>query len=157
MAGETGQLRDFIEDLGPAQVVGRQALGAGYLGAIQLSLSQTKGYLEVEIIRAKDLKTKFGSKGIPAPYVKVYLVNGKKCIEKAKTSTARKTLDPFYQESLAFRENFRGCILQVTVWGDYGRFEGKKVFMGVAQIVLDDLNLNQMVFGWYKLFDATLL
>ncbi|XP_015173071.1 PREDICTED: regulating synaptic membrane exocytosis protein 2 isoform X1 [Polistes dominula] len=157
MASETGQLRDFIEDLGPAQVVGRQALGACYLGAIQLSLSHTKGYLEVEIIRAKDLKTKIGSKGIPAPYVKVYLMNGKKCIEKAKTSMARKTLDPFYQESLAFRENYRGCILQITVWGDYGRFEGKKVFMGVAQIVLDDLNLNQMVFGWYKLFDATLL
>lgn len=157
MAGETGQLRDFIEDLGPGQVVGRQALGARYLGAIQLSLSQTKGYLEVEIIRAKDLKTKLGSKGNPASYVKVYLVNGKKCIAKAKTSMARKTLDPFYQESLAFRENVRGCILRVTVWGDYGRFEGKKVFMGVAQIVLDELNLNQMVFGWYKLFDATLL
>ncbi|XP_014604055.1 PREDICTED: regulating synaptic membrane exocytosis protein 2 isoform X7 [Polistes canadensis] len=157
LASETGQLRDFIEDLGPAQVVGRQALGAGHLGAIQLSLSNTKGYLEVEIIRAKDLKSKIGSKAIPASYVKVYLMNGKKCIEKAKTSTARRTLDPFYQESLAFRENYRGCILQITVWGDYGRFEGKKVFMGLAQIVLDDLNLNQMVFGWYKLFDATLL
>jgi regulating synaptic membrane exocytosis protein 2 len=40
----------------------------------------------------------------------------------------------------------------VTVWGDYGRIEGKKVFMGIAQIVLDELDLNQMVFGWYKLF-----
>lgn len=43
---------------------------------------------------------------------------------------------------------------QVTVWGDYGRIEGKKVFMGIAQIILDDLDLNQMVFGWYKLFDT---
>lgn len=48
-----------------------------------------------------------------ASYVKVYLVNGKKCIAKAKTMAARKTLDPFYQQSLAFRENCRGCILQV--------------------------------------------
>nr|XP_031831005.1 regulating synaptic membrane exocytosis protein 2 isoform X2 [Nomia melanderi] len=152
MAGETGQLRDFIEDLGPGQVVGRQALGARCLGAIQLSLTQKKGYLEVEVIRARDLKPKQGSKAIPAPYVKVYLVNGKKCIAKVKTSTARKTLDPFYQQPLTFRENCQGCILQVAVWGDYGRLEGKKVCMGIAQIVLDELNLNEMVFGWYKLF-----
>ncbi|XP_076247603.1 rab3 interacting molecule isoform X13 [Calliopsis andreniformis] len=157
MTGETGQLRDFIEDLGPGQVVGRQALGARCLGEIQLSLTQKKGYLEVEVIRAKDLKPKQGSKAIPASYVKVYLVNGKKCIAKAKTGMARKTLDPFYQQSLSFRENCRGCILQVTVWGDYGRLEGKKVFMGIAQIVLDELNLNEMVFGWYKLFGNTSL
>ncbi|EFN68019.1 Regulating synaptic membrane exocytosis protein 2, partial [Camponotus floridanus] len=156
MAGE-GQLRDFIEDLGPGQVVGRQALGARCLGEIQLSLSHTKGYLEVEVIRAKDLKAKQGSKVTPAPYVKLYLVNGKRCIEKAKTMMARKTLDPFYQQLLAFKENCRGCILQVTVWGDYGRIEGKKVFMGIAQIVLDELDLNQMVFGWYKLFDTQAL
>ncbi|XP_017757861.1 PREDICTED: regulating synaptic membrane exocytosis protein 2 isoform X2 [Eufriesea mexicana] len=152
MTGETGQLRDFIEDLGPGQVVGRQALGARCLGAIQLSLTHKKGYLEVEVIRAKDLKPKQGTKAIPASYVKVYLVNGKKCIAKEKTTAARKTLDPFYQQWLTFRKNCRGCILQVTVWGDYGRLEGRKVFMGVAQIVLDELDLNEMVFGWYKLF-----
>lgn len=43
------------------------------------------------------------------------------------------------------------CNLQVTVWGDYGRLE-RKVFMGVAQIILDDLNLSNLVIGWYKLF-----
>ncbi|XP_024870617.1 regulating synaptic membrane exocytosis protein 2 [Temnothorax curvispinosus] len=155
MAGE-GQLRDFIEDLGPGQMVGRQALGARCLGEIQLSFRQIqKGYLEVEVVRAKDLKTKQGSKVIPAPYVKLYLVNGKKCIEKAKTTMAhRKTLDPLYQQVLAFKENWRGCILQVTVWGDYGRIEGKKVFMGIAQIVLDELDLSQELIGWYKLFDT---
>ncbi|XP_014476983.1 PREDICTED: regulating synaptic membrane exocytosis protein 2 isoform X2 [Dinoponera quadriceps] len=157
MAGETGQLRDFIEDLGPGQVVGRQALGARCLGEIQLSLNQKKGYLEIEVIRAKDLKAKQGSKVIPAPYVKLYVVNGKRCVAKAKTVPARKTLDPFYQQLLAIKENCRGCILQVTVWGDYGRLEGKKVFMGIAQIVLDELNLNDPVIGWYKLFGTTSL
>ncbi|CAK9816967.1 Regulating synaptic membrane exocytosis protein 2 [Anthophora plagiata] len=152
MTGETGPLKNFIEDLGPGQVVGRQALGARCLGAIQLSLTQKKGYLEVEVIRARDLKPKQGSKVIPSSYVKVYLVNGKKCIAKAKTTTARKTLDPFYQQSLSFRENCRGCILQVTVWGDYGQIGAKKVFMGIAQIVLDELDANDLVFGWYKLF-----
>lgn len=46
---------------------------------------------------------------------------------------------------------------KVTVWGDYGRIEGKKVFMGVAQIMLDNLNLSHIVIGWYKLFGTTSL
>lgn len=57
---------------------------------------------------------KAGSKILPAPYVKVYLVSGKRCIVKMKTTTARKTLDPLYQQQLAFREPFAGCILQVS-------------------------------------------
>ena len=46
--------------------------------------------------------------------------------------------------------------LQVTVWGDYGRME-RKVFMGVAQILLDDLDLSNLVIGWYKLFTSSSL
>ncbi|XP_065087188.1 regulating synaptic membrane exocytosis protein 2 [Ochlerotatus camptorhynchus] len=157
MAGDTGPLSDFIEGLGPGQLVGRQVLGAPALGDIQLSMYYQKGSLEVEVIRARDLQARPGSKVLPAPYVKVYLVSGKKCIEKAKTTTARKTLDPLYQQQLLFREPFAGCILQVTVWGDYGRMEGKKVFMGVAQIMLDNLNLSHLVIGWYKLFGTTSL
>ncbi|CAD7093853.1 unnamed protein product [Hermetia illucens] len=151
-----GQLSDFIDGLGPGQLVGRQVLGAPSLGDIQLSMCHQKGYLEVEVIRARGLQAKPGSKALPAPYVKVYLVSGKKCIDKAKTTTARRTLDPLYQQQLAFREPFNGCVLQVTVWGDYGRME-KKVFMGVAQIMLDDLNLSNIVIGWYKLFGTTSL
>jgi hypothetical protein len=41
-------------------------------------------------------------------------VAGKKCIAKAKTTAARKTLDPLYQQMLSFREPFQGCILQVS-------------------------------------------
>ncbi|XP_046392498.1 regulating synaptic membrane exocytosis protein 2 isoform X3 [Ischnura elegans] len=154
---QEGQLSDFIDGLGPGQLVGRQVLGAPSLGDIQLSMCYQKGYLEVEVIRARGLQARQGSKVLPAPYVKVYLVNGKRCIAKAKTSTARRTLDPLYQQQLSFREPFQGCILQVTVWGDYGRIEGKKVFMGVAQIMLDDLNLSNIVIGWYKLFGTTSL
>ncbi|XP_066593060.1 regulating synaptic membrane exocytosis protein 2 isoform X2 [Prorops nasuta] len=157
--GEPQQLKDFFEDLGPAQMVGRQALGSQCLGEIQLSLKNVEGNLEVEVIRAKGLKAKDDCKVIPAPFVKLYLVVGKKVKAKAKTSTSsRKTLDPMYQQSLTFKENYQGCILQVTVWGDYGRL-GKKVFMGIAQIVLDELNLkmNDLVIGWYKLFANTYL
>lgn len=155
--GGGGGLSDFIEGLGPGQLVGRQVLGAPALGDIQLSMCYQKGFLEVEVIRARGLQAKVGCRVLPAPYVKVYLVSGKKCVAKAKTATARRTLDPLYQQQLSFREPFQGCILQVTVWGDYGRIEGKKVFMGVAQIMLDDLNLANIVIGWYKLFGTTSL
>lgn len=46
--------------------------------------------------------------------------------------------------------------LQVIVWGDYGRMDHKS-FMGAAQILLDDLDLSNMVIGWFKLFPATSL
>ena len=152
-----GQLSEFIEGLGPGQLVGRQVLGSPVLGDIQLSMCDKRGDLEVEVIRARGLQSKAGSKVLPAPWVKVYLVSGKKCLAKAKTAPARRTLDPLFQQQLVFHERYGGCVLQVTVWGDYGRVEGKKVFMGVAQIMLDDLDLSNIVIGWYKLFGTSSL
>ena len=58
---------------------------------------------------------------------------------------------------IIIQERYGGCVLQVTVWGDYSRTEGKKVFMGVAQIMLDDLDLSNIVIGWYKLFGTSSL
>ncbi|KAK7480085.1 hypothetical protein BaRGS_00028645 [Batillaria attramentaria] len=154
--GSDGQFGEFVEGLGPSQLVGRQVLGAPCLGEIQLGLYDRKGHLEVEVIRARGLTSKPGARVLPAPYVKVYLLDGKHCIEKQKTTTARRTLDPLYQQQLVFSEAYRGRILQVTVWGDYGRMD-KKVFMGVAQILLDDLDLSNIVIGWYKLFPTSSL
>lgn len=54
-----GQLSEFIDGLGPGQLVGRQVLGAPALGDIQLSLCYQKGYLEVEVIRARGLQVSF--------------------------------------------------------------------------------------------------
>lgn len=45
-------------------------------------------------------------------------------------------------------------LLQVIVWGDYGRMD-RKVFMGVVQILLDELDLSNLVIGWYKLFSTS--
>jgi len=152
-----GPLADFVEGLGPGQLVGRQVLAAPALVDVQLALCDRKGRLEVEVIRARGLQARTGSKLLPAPYVKVYLVSGKRCLAKAKTATARRTLDPLYQQQLSFSVPYTGCVLQVTVWGDYGRIEGRKVFMGVAQILLDDLDLSNIVIGWYKLFGTVSL
>ncbi|XP_066926014.1 regulating synaptic membrane exocytosis protein 1-like isoform X2 [Clytia hemisphaerica] len=152
LSGDT-QLIDFVEGLGPAQMVGRQVLGSPLMGDIQLSLYERRGALEVEIIRAKGLLMKSGAKTLPAPYVKVYLLQGKKCIVKKKTKTARRTTDPLYSQMLEFPQDYKGKVLQVMVWGDYSRVD-RKVFMGVCQILLDDLDLSHLVMGWYKLFST---
>lgn len=50
------QINQFVEGLGPGQLVGRQVLGAPSLGDIQLSLCYQKNCLEVEVIRARGLQ-----------------------------------------------------------------------------------------------------
>jgi len=56
---------NFVEGLGAGQIVSRQALASPYLGDIQLSLSDRKGNLEVEVIRARRLQSKPGTKTLP--------------------------------------------------------------------------------------------
>ncbi|XP_026641498.1 regulating synaptic membrane exocytosis protein 1 isoform X24 [Microtus ochrogaster] len=154
--GPDSQFSDFLDGLGPAQLVGRQTLATPAMGDIQIGMEEKKGQLEVEVIRARSLTQKPGSKSTPAPYVKVYLLENGACIAKKKTRIARKTLDPLYQQSLVFDESPQGKVLQVIVWGDYGRMD-HKCFMGVAQILLEELDLSSMVIGWYKLFPPSSL
>uniref|UniRef100_A0A674BES5 Regulating synaptic membrane exocytosis 1 n=1 Tax=Salmo trutta TaxID=8032 RepID=A0A674BES5_SALTR len=150
------QFSDFLDGLGPAQLVGRQTLATPAIGDIQIGMMDKKGQLEVEVIRARGLVQKPGSKSLPAPYVKVYLLNNGAYVAKKKTKIARKTLDPLYQQALQFEESPQGKVLQVIVWGDYGRMDHKS-FMGVAQILLEELDLTSTVIGWYKLFPPSSL
>ncbi|XP_060545155.1 regulating synaptic membrane exocytosis protein 1 isoform X11 [Pantherophis guttatus] len=154
--GADSQFSDFLDGLGPAQLVGRQTLATPAIGDIQIGMVDKKGQLEVEVIRARGLIQKPGSKSTPAPYVKVYLLENGACVAKKKTRIARKTLDPLYQQTLVFDENSHNKVLQVIVWGDYGRMD-HKCFMGVAQILLEELDLSSVVIGWYKLFPPSSL
>ncbi|XP_040210763.1 regulating synaptic membrane exocytosis protein 2 isoform X5 [Rana temporaria] len=154
--GSDSQFSDFLDGLGPAQLVGRQTLATPSMGDLQIGMMDKKGQLEVEIIRARGLVTKPGSKTLPAPYVKVYLLENGVCIAKKKTKVARKTLEPLYQQLLSFEDSPQGKVLQIIVWGDYGRMDHKS-FMGVAQILLDELDLSNMVIGWFKLFPPSSL
>lgn len=145
----------FIEGLGEGQVVSRQALVSPQLGDIQLSLCNQRGMLEVEVIRARHLHRKATAIHIlPNPYVKVYLMKGKICVAKFKTNSANQTLDPLYQKRFVFRNitDTQNSILQVIVWGDYGR-KDRKSLMGISQIRLDEVDLTKTLIGWYKLFN----
>ncbi|XP_067384839.1 regulating synaptic membrane exocytosis protein 1-like isoform X28 [Channa argus] len=154
--GADSQFSDFLDGLGPGQLVGRQTLATPAMGDVQIGLMDKKGQLEVEVIRARGLTQKSGSKSLPAPYVKVYLLDNGSCKAKKKTKIARKTLEPLYQQHLLFEESPQGKVLQVIVWGDYGRLD-HKCFMGVAQILLEELDLSSTVIGWYKLFPPSSL
>lgn len=46
--------------------------------------------------------------------------------------------------------------LQVIVWGDYGRMD-HKCFMGMVQILLDDLDMQGGAAGWFRLFPTSSL
>ncbi|KAI6221356.1 hypothetical protein M3Y99_01556400 [Aphelenchoides fujianensis] len=168
-----GTLGQFVDNLGPGQVVGRQALASPVLGEIQLSLYLQDGALIVDVKRAKNLVVRQGTKINPAPYVKVYLMHNKQCVAKAKTQTVRKTTAPIFNQKLSFSENYKHKMfqvggksegrvdhssVQVSVLGDHGRME-RKSFMGIAQIRLDDLQLgsSNVSNGWYKLFHNTSL
>jgi hypothetical protein len=63
-----GEFSNFVEGLGPGQIVGRQALASPNLGDIQLSLCDRKSNLEVEVIRARGLQAKQASKLLPGLY-----------------------------------------------------------------------------------------
>ena len=58
----------FVEGLGTGQITSRQALVSPYLGDIQLSLSDRRGMLEVEVVRARRLQLKPGVKRLPCKY-----------------------------------------------------------------------------------------
>ncbi|XP_030636514.1 regulating synaptic membrane exocytosis protein 4 isoform X1 [Chanos chanos] len=153
LASDT-QFSDFLDGMGPAQFVGRQTLATTSMGDVEIGLMERNGQLEVEIIQARGLTMKPGSKGPPAAYIKVYLLENGICVAKKKTKSVRKSLDPLYNQVLVFSESPQGKVVQIIVWGNYGRMD-RKCFMGVARILLEELDLTSMVIGWYKLFPTS--
>lgn len=62
----------------------------------------------------------------------------------------------YWRNQTAMWFDTKMIFLQVIVWGDYGRMDHKS-FMGVAQILLEELDLSSTVIGWYKLFPPSSL
>ncbi|XP_055077805.1 regulating synaptic membrane exocytosis protein 4 isoform X2 [Periophthalmus magnuspinnatus] len=148
------QFSDFLDGMGPAQFVGRQTLATTSMGDVEIGLMERNGSLEVEVVQARGLTMKPGSKCPPAAYIKVYLLENGLCVAKKKTKSVRKSLDPLYNQLLVFSHTPQGKVMQVIVWGNYGRMD-RKCFMGVARILLEELDLSSMVIGWYKLFPTS--
>ena len=165
-------IEEFLEKLGPGQFTGMQALSTQCLGEIQLKLFERKNHLELEVIRARNLINKPGTKLMPFCYVKLYLMEGKICIEKQKTRLEQnqvqvpnsneptqtqqniRNVDPVFQQTFVFMENHKGIDkwVQFSIWSQSIR--KTKQIIGVGQLSLTDLKISNPVAGWYKLYNS---
>ncbi|CAB1416177.1 unnamed protein product [Pleuronectes platessa] len=112
--GPESQFSDFLDGLGPAQIVGRQTLATPPMGDVHVGMVDRGGQLEVEVNQARGLIPKPGSKNIPTTYVKVYVLENGVCLAKKKTKVVKRNLDPTYQQALLFDESPQGKVLQVS-------------------------------------------
>uniref|UniRef100_A0A8C9UKF1 Regulating synaptic membrane exocytosis 4 n=1 Tax=Spermophilus dauricus TaxID=99837 RepID=A0A8C9UKF1_SPEDA len=144
------QFSDFLGSMGPAQFVGRQTLATTPMGKSPNACYLWTGMGSPNRSPASPLPLGPAL----AAYIKAYLLENGVCIAKKKTKVARKSLDPLYNQVLLFPESPQGKVLQVIVWGNYGRME-RKQFMGVARVLLEELDLTTLAVGWYKLFPTS--
>uniref|UniRef100_A0A671KVW4 Synaptotagmin-7 n=1 Tax=Sinocyclocheilus anshuiensis TaxID=1608454 RepID=A0A671KVW4_9TELE len=94
---ELGQLKTFWKDLKPCSD------GSGSRGDLLLSLcyNPTANTITVNIIKARNLKA-MDIGGTSDPYVKVWLMHKDKRVEKKKTVTIKRCLNPVFNESFPF-------------------------------------------------------
>uniref|UniRef100_A0A8C1K966 Synaptotagmin-7 n=2 Tax=Cyprinus carpio TaxID=7962 RepID=A0A8C1K966_CYPCA len=94
---ELGQLKTFWKDLKPCSD------GSGSRGDLLLSLcyNPTANTITVNIIKARNLKA-MDIGGTSDPYVKVWLMHKDKRVEKKKTVTIKRCLNPIFNESFPF-------------------------------------------------------
>lgn len=72
--------------LGPGQIRPRGfRLAAGRYGELKLGLLMTKGQLEVDVVCARGLAQRYSSDNAPDTYVKCYLRDGDRWLQKRKT------------------------------------------------------------------------
>uniref|UniRef100_UPI0037E71486 uncharacterized protein syt7a n=1 Tax=Semicossyphus pulcher TaxID=241346 RepID=UPI0037E71486 len=94
---ELGQIKTFWKELKPCSD------GSGRRGDLLLSLcyNPTANTITVNIIKARNLKA-MDIGGTSDPYVKVWLMHKDKRVEKKKTVTMKRCLNPIFNESFPF-------------------------------------------------------
>ncbi|NXE43005.1 RIMS3 protein, partial [Ptilorrhoa leucosticta] len=139
--GAESQFSDFLDGLGPGQLVGRQTLATPPMGEQGSARGAPEG--------GKGGKRPRGSSqgSIPAHPGPDMAWECRRSVEGSGQGIPEK-------QQLCF---FLGLPFPgVIVWGDYGRMD-HKCFMGMAQIILEELDLSSAVSGWYKLFPTSSL
>ncbi|XP_076262722.1 regulating synaptic membrane exocytosis protein fife isoform X2 [Rhynchophorus ferrugineus] len=136
--------------LGPGQIKPRGFRLSGTKPVeIKLGLLMTKGQLEVEVVCARHIAQKDTP---PDTYVKCYLRDGDRWLQKKKTRVCRHSCEPQFRQTLKYQAcDVLGRSLVVMLWERQGGFEHNQG-LGGAEVALDSLTLTHLNVGWYPLF-----
>ncbi|XP_053395165.1 regulating synaptic membrane exocytosis protein 2-like [Mercenaria mercenaria] len=142
---------DITSLLGPGQTAPKPSYETNVCGDIKMGFMVSKGQLEIDIVVVKGLM-KSGISSPPDTYVKTYLVEGAKTVQKKKTQTIRMSFDPIFRKTIRYSAcNIHGRYIRVNVWEKQKTFDRKQC-LGEAVVKLDSLDLSQHTMAWYKLF-----
>lgn len=85
-------------------------------------------------------------------YVKTYLRDGDRWLQKRKTRVVRHSNDPQYRQTLRYSAcDVLGRSLLVMLWERQKGFEHNQG-IGGAEVALDKIQLTHLTTGWYPLF-----
>ncbi|NP_001086662.1 synaptotagmin like 1 S homeolog isoform X1 [Xenopus laevis] len=125
-------------------------------GCVQFSLQYdpSKKELNVLIIQCRDL-TPAQSK-TSNPYIKCYLLPDKTAQGKRKSKLKKKTLEPFFNETLKYKvewSELQSRVLNLSVWhrGSLGR----NLFLGEVEVDLVSWDWSKTQPAWYNLQPRT--
>ncbi|CAH0546246.1 unnamed protein product, partial [Brassicogethes aeneus] len=136
--------------LGPGQIKPRGfRLSSTRPVEIKLGLLMTKGQLEVEVVSGRHIAPR---ETPPDTYVKCYLRDGDRWLQKKKTRVVRHSCEPQFRQTLRYQAcDVLGRSLVVMLWERQGGFEHNQG-IGGAEVALDSLTLTHLTIGWYPLF-----
>uniref|UniRef100_A0A8C8ATI0 Regulating synaptic membrane exocytosis 3 n=1 Tax=Otus sunia TaxID=257818 RepID=A0A8C8ATI0_9STRI len=97
--GAESQFSDFLDGLGPGQLVGRQTLATPPMGDVHVGMADRNGQLEVEVIQARGLIPKMGSKSIPGRWLWGGTGSGMEvlCWDQPRSLLRVKSFSPVFQ------------------------------------------------------------
>jgi len=106
---------------------------------ITLTYEAQTATLFVTIHNARNLNTRVDG-SYPNPFVKIYLLPGRRVENKRRTKFMTETVDPDWQQTVVYKEVLpdqiqRDCI-EFTVW-DYDKF-GQNLFLGQVTLSLGE-------------------
>ncbi|CAH1169576.1 unnamed protein product [Phaedon cochleariae] len=136
--------------LGPGQIKPRGfRLSSTRPVEIKLGLFMTKGQLEVEVVCVRHIPPR---ETPPDTYVKCYLRDGDRWLQKKKTRVVKHSCEPQFRQTLKYQAcDVLGRSLVVMLWERQGGFEHNQG-LGGAEVGLDSIELTHLCTGWYPLF-----
>lgn len=144
---------DVGDLLAPENALRRRIVSSNGKLRMTIRYDEEESELKVFVHEAKDLPGGY-LPDPPDPYVKLYLMPGKK--KKKKTNVIKDTCSPRFDEEFDFNiklKELSGLYIQANVLDKKGVFS-KSPLMGRVTISLDDPSISQGIADWFPLEEA---